>query len=67
MSYFIWYSEINGIYDHGTEMDIHVQESLTGENLIRLYELEESELFLVKKIVAQLNVARVEQEQRSLV
>lgn len=67
MSYFIWYSEKNGIYDHGTEMDFDVQESITGENLTILYELEESELFLVKKIVTQLNAARVEQESHSLV
>ncbi len=45
-------------------MDHKVNESLTGESLEVLYELEESEIGLVKKIVSQLNNARNESPGR---
>lgn len=64
MNYLIWYNPILGNYNHGTEMDLHVHRSLTGEDMTILYELEESEIFLVKKIVAQLNAARKEQNTK---
>ena len=67
MNYLIWYNPKNGNYVHGTEMDFHVHQSLTGEEMTILYELEESEIFLVKKIVAQLNAARSEQNSRKAV
>lgn len=60
MKYLIWYSTKSESYNHGSEMDHKVNESLTGESLEVLYELEESEMSLVKKIVTQLNAARVE-------
>ncbi|WP_421873969.1 hypothetical protein [Marinoscillum sp.] len=64
MKYLIWYSPNSGAYNHGSEMDHKVNESLTGESLEVLYELEESEMVLVKKIVAQLNNARNESPGR---
>ncbi|MEQ8470009.1 MAG: hypothetical protein RIC35_02420 [Marinoscillum sp.] len=60
MKYLIWYSTKSENYNHGSEMDHKVNESLTGESLEVLYELEESEMGLVKKIVTQLNTARSE-------
>lgn len=64
MNYLIWYNPKNGNYTHGTEMDFHVHQSLTGAEMTILYELEESETFLVKKIVGQLNAARSEQNNK---
>lgn len=64
MKYLIWYSSQSGNYNHGSEMDHKVNESLTGESLEVLYELEESEIGLVKKIVSQLNNARNESPGR---
>ncbi len=60
MKYLIWYSSKSGSYNHGSEMDFKVNESLAGEDLEVLYELEESQLGLVQKIVDQLNNARKE-------
>jgi len=60
MKYLIWYSSKSETYNHGSEMDLHVNESLIGERMEVLYEMEESELHLVKRIVGQLNNARKE-------
>lgn len=67
MNYYIWYTPKNGTYNHGTEVDYNVQCSLVGEELTVLYEFEESEAFLIKKIVGQLNTAREEQMHDSLI
>ncbi|WP_258099542.1 hypothetical protein [Marinoscillum pacificum] len=64
MKYLIWYSSKSGCYNHGSEMDYKVNASLTGESLEVLYELDESEIGLVQKIVAQLNNARNESPGR---
>ena len=64
MKYLIWYSSKSGCYNHGSEMDYKVNASLTGEELEVLYELDESEIGLVQKIVAQLNNARNESPRR---
>lgn len=61
MNYLIWYNPKTGYYDHGTEADLSVNQSLAGEELAVLYEMEETEVSLVKKIAAQLNNARQEQ------
>ncbi len=60
MKYLIWYNSKTEAYHHGTEMDLNVNESLLGVLMDVLYEIEESELHLVRKIVAQLNNARQE-------
>lgn len=66
MIYIIWHSAKNGVYNYGTEADLQIHEALTGENFTILYEMEASQLFLVKKIVSQLNYARKEQEHHNL-
>lgn len=66
MQYLIWYNPNTGHYNHGSKMDFNVNQSLTGDKITILYELEETEMFLVKKIVAQLNNARQEQESHTL-
>lgn len=60
MKYLIWYSSKSENYNHGTLMDLKVNESLLGEKMEVLYEMDESELRLVRRIVAQLNNARLE-------
>lgn len=60
MKYLIWYCPSSETYSHGTEMDLKINESLLGESLEVLYTLEEDQMFLVKKIVTQLNAARQE-------
>jgi hypothetical protein len=60
MKYFIWYNSQSESYGHGTEMDLHVNESLVGASMEVLYEMDESEIHLVRKIATQLNNARRE-------
>lgn len=60
MKYYIWYSTKSKSYNYGNEMDHKVYASLTGEDLDALYEMDESELPIVRKIVNQLNNARNE-------
>lgn len=67
MKHYIWYSSKTGYYNHGSEMDYNVNCALTGEELTVLYDMEESEIGLIRKIVSQLNAARVEQIEKSLV
>lgn len=67
MNYLIWHSAHIGTYNYGTHADLAVEQSLSGETLTILYEMDPSELFLIKKIVRQLNAARVEQDNRHLV
>ncbi len=64
MKHLIWYNAENGIYNHGSEIDLNINESLTGVKMELLYEMEETEARLMKKIVAQLNSARTEQSGR---
>ena len=61
MKYVIWYNPQSSHYDHGTEADFNVHKSLTGLDLTVLYELDHTEVRLVKKIATQLNTARQEQ------
>ncbi|MFT4833751.1 MAG: hypothetical protein ACJAVY_000052 [Marinoscillum sp.] len=60
MKQLIWYNPQNGIYSHGSEMDLKINESLIGTTMEVLYEMGESEISLMKKIVVQLNSARTE-------
>lgn len=60
MKHLIWYSSNLQKYNHGTEIDLRVNESLSGEKMDVLYEMDESEIRLVRKIVDQLNAARKE-------
>lgn len=64
MKYLIWYTPSSETYNHGTETDLKINESLIGEEMEVLYTLEESEMSLVKKIVNQLNSARQESVKR---
>ncbi|MFY0607955.1 MAG: hypothetical protein JXR10_14650 [Cyclobacteriaceae bacterium] len=63
MKQLIWYNSQNGTYNHGSEMDLNINESLLGVRMEVLYEMNESEERLVKKIVAQLNSARTEKSR----
>ena len=63
MNYLIWYNPRTGNYNHGSMTDFEVNQSLVGEELTVLYEMEETEMFLIRKIVDQLNHAREEQRQ----
>lgn len=60
MTHLIWYDSKTECYNHGSETDLKINESLTGEDMEVLYEMEESEIYLMGKIVAQLNNARRE-------
>ncbi|REE00474.1 hypothetical protein [Marinoscillum furvescens] len=60
MEQLIWYSAQTGQYTFGSEMDLKVAESLTGEEMEVLYEMTDAEMPIIKKIVNQLNTARVE-------
>ena len=60
MKHLIWYNSQDGSYNHGSEMDLNINESLIGVQMEVLYEMSDSEERLVHKIVAQLNSARTE-------
>ncbi|VXD17522.1 hypothetical protein [Marinoscillum sp. 108] len=60
MKHLIWYSSKTENYNHGSSIDLKISESLMGEKMEVLYEMEESEERLVRKIVSQLNNARLE-------
>lgn len=67
MEQLIWYSAKTGRYTFGSEMDLKVAESLTGEDMEVLYEMTDAEMPLIKKIVNQLNNARVEASNMNLI
>lgn len=66
MKNLIWYSPRLGRYNYGTEMDYNINRSLTGEDLTVLYELDDSELRVIKKIVDQLNTAREQNTHKDI-
>lgn len=67
MNYLIWHNAKHGTYNYGTEMDLNIHESFSGDQYTVLYEMDDSELFLIKKIVSQLNAARIEQNNQKVV